>query len=394
MTRKPIHDNVKRLRQRRRRDGSWRLWWEPESNVKALGFDIVDLDEDRPTWSKRQAEIFNADVAKAMTGQTSTRRSTGGRTIEALINEYRHSRSYKKLAPTTIRAMNTNLATITRKWGTHMVVEFSKPVMFNWYETMFDTSGPAGAKSLILTMSGLFSYSELLGWRAENSNPCFRLGMQSTRKRKRSATWAEFDQLIASADALGMPEMACAIALTTLQAQRQGDVIAARIDGFREITVATEDGEQENRFVWELIRSKRMNFGVMPLHPEVEPRVRAILAAAKPNQQRLIIDHATKRPPTGDLFRKRWAQIRTEAAKLAPSLVTPGNVLQYRDLRRTFAVWARAGGGSAEDIGDILGNSAGTDPGLRETYMPPSFHTVARAMDAIKRPQKQKRKKA
>ena len=62
--------------------------------------------------------------------------------------------------------------------------------------------------------------------------------------------------------------------------------------------------------------------------------------------------------------------------------------------RRTFGVWARAGGGSREDVGDVLGNSAAMDPQLGETYMPPSFHTAARAVASIQRPSEQSRKKA
>lgn len=60
--------------------------------------------------------------------------------------------------------------------------------------------------------------------------------------------------------------------------------------------------------------------------------------------------------------------------------------LQFRDLRRTFGVLSRAGGASADDTGDVLGNSAATNPRLRQTYMPPSLTTASRAVAAIGRP--------
>jgi len=81
--------------------------------------------------------------------------------------------------------------------------------------------------------------------------------------------------------------------------------------------------------------------------------------------------------------------IRTHAAKAVPSLTATGNVLQFRNLRRTFGTWARAGGASKGDVGDVLGNSAVTDPQLGEIYMPPSFHTAARAVFSFQRPEKE-----
>ena len=65
----------------------------------------------------------------------------------------------------------------------------------------------------------------------------------------------------------------------------------------------------------------------------------------------------------------------------------PGvRTLQFRDLRRTFGVWARAGGAIKEDVADVLGNTADTDPELGEVYMPPQFTTASRAVMAVKRP--------
>ena len=65
-----------------------------------------------------------------------------------------------------------------------------------------------------------------------------------------------------------------------------------------------------------------------------------------------------------------------------------------QDLRRTFGVLARSGGASRDDVGDVLGNSAGSDPQLGEIYMPPSFDTASRAVMSIRRPTADKRKKA
>ena len=406
MPRQIITEKIPRLRQRQRADGTWRLWWEPSLAERAAGFENVTLDADRPTWSIRAARRLNSDVAKAMAGTvtgkgTGTGRpTTGGRSIEALIHDYRASRLYADLRPGTRRSYHTNLNAISRKWGAHMVADFSKPVMSKWYQSLRMSSGDDHARALIRMMSILFSHAELaLGWRPENSNPCFRLKLKSPTMRNRVATWAEYDALIAAALELGMPAMACAIALATLTAQRQKDIIEAQLTAFRDLPAKGTQaaGSNQSTLVWELIRSKKENYGILPVHPEAAPLVRHAIALAQPGQITLITDHATGRAYQGDLFRKRWSSIRARAARTLPTLMN----LQFRDLRRTFSVWARAGGVSKSDAADVLGNSAATNPTLGEVYMPPSYHTAARAVAAVQRPPEaatstkpEKRKKA
>lgn len=385
--RPPISDKITGLRQRRRADGSWRVWWEPNNSARNLGFEAIELNADRATWSVREAKRMNDDVDRKRRGDTSPPRSTGGRTVSALIHDYRKSVAFTEMTISTKRSYNINLNAIDLKWGEHNVGDFTKPIMRTWYESLYKGSGPAQAQALIRMFSILMSHAEVRGWRQENANPCFKLKMKSVRKRHRSATWAEYDALMNAAKELGFNAMACAIALATLQAQRQTDLITAAIDSFR--TVQLPDSDQPV-LVWELIRSKRDNYGVMPIHPEAQPYLKMQLADAREGQIRLLVDEATGVPYSGDLFRKRWAAIRARAAKTTPAITS----LQFRDLRRTFGVWARAGGGSREDVGDVLGNSAAMDPQLGETYMPPSYHTAARAVASIQRPTEQSRKKA
>lgn len=383
----PITDKIASLRQRRRADGGWRVWWEPNASARKLGFQPVELNGDRPTWSAREAKRLNDDVDRKRRGDTAPARGSGGRTVDALIADYRHSVAFKELSDATRRSYAINLAVIETKWGPSNVVDFSKPILRTWYETVYSASGPAQALALIRMFSILMSHAEVRGWRAENTNPCFKLKMKAVRKRHRTATWAEFDALVQAAQSLGYHAVACGIVLATLQAQRQTDVINAKVAHFREVEVAGIDAPV---MIWELIRSKRENYGVMPIHPEAQPYLRMQLPVEGEDRTYLLIDEATGQPYSGDLFRKRWAAIRSLAAKSVPGLAS----LQFRDLRRTFGVWSRAGGSTKEDVGDVLGNSAALDPQLGEIYMPPSFHTAARAVASIQRPAETKRKKA
>lgn len=382
---KPIPDKIKRLRQRQLASGKWRVWWEPEGAVRKLGFEPVDLDAARATWSARQAKQLNEDVDRARRGESLTPRApAGGRTISALIEIFKGSRQFLERKEATRAGYIWHMGVIEKKWGDALVKDFTKPVMNQWYEALLKTGKTTLATSMLRHMSILFSFAELIGWRAECSNPCQKLRLKVARKRKRHATWPEFDALLDAADRLGFMAMKCGIAQAVLSSQRQLDVIGTSIDGIRTVTLPDVLGRPVECLAWELVRSKRDNYGIMPLHGDLAPLVRAQMGDRTTGP--LLIDEATGAPYSGDLFRKRWAAIRTEAARKCPSLTTPGNPLQFRDLRRTFGVWARAGGASREDIGDVLGNSAATDPQLGEIYMPPSLTTTARAVFSIVRP--------
>lgn len=391
--RKPIADKVPRLRQRQRRDGSWRIWWEAEAAVQAMGFANVDLDPDRPTWSLREAARLNEAVARARRGEPARPRSAGSRTMAALIHEYRRNVLPEKAAKTR-SSYEGNLRLIDRKWGSSPVTDFTKPVMFTWYEALRRDAGPTQAVRLIRMASILFSYAELIGWRGENSNPCFRLGLKVPKGRSRTASWAEIDALLAAADAAGLPSIGGAIRLSAFQGQRQTDVLAATLGAFRRAPILAPDARgrlvQITVWVWQLARQKRGTRGVMRLHPEVAPVIEARLRATDDPSAPLLVEERVGRAYDEHLFEDRWAEVRDLAARTVPEVAS----LQFRDLRRTFGVLARSGGASRDDVGDVLGNSAGSDPQLGEIYMPPSFDTASRAVMSIRRPSADKRKKA
>lgn len=382
----PITNKVTRLRQRRRANGTWRIWWEPEADVKALGFSAVALDANRPTWSKRQCESLNREVDAARTagGRVAPE---GKRTVAGLIHEYKKSRKFLKLRPATHRDYVNAFKAIENKWGSDFVSGFTKPVMFAWYETLYQNSGQNMAIAMLRKMSVLFSHAERIGWRPEGSNPCSKLGMEIPAPRARTYSWAEFDHLIATADKMGHPEIACACGLSMLAGTRQTDVRMARLDGFTDKDMFDPTtGKPTKVLLWEFTRSKRNNNGWVPVHRYIEPRVRNLIDTAQAGCDYLIVTPKTGQPYSQDRFTKTFAQIRAAAAQDMPSLAS----VQFRDLRRTFGRLAREAGVLKDDIGDVLGNSAAVDPQLGETYMAPTLATTGRAVTAIVRPDPKK----
>ena len=379
----PITRKIPNLRQRRRADGAWRIWWEPGATARALGFQPVDLDASRLTWSERRARELNDELARARaSGSRSDSGAPFGRTMLDLIENYRRSDDYRDLRPKTQNSYAKNLDTIAAKWGPSLVVDFSKPVIFTWYETLKRRT-PARAVALVRMLSILFARAERIGWRAEGSNPCARLNMRDTPSRDRLATWAELDALINTADHMGLHGVGTACLMSALTGQRQTDVLKATLDEFEMLPL---DGAQPV-WVWTLTRSKRGNSGAIKLHDELATRLRPLLLRdtddlIEDEGTPLILCASTARPYDDNLFAHHFARVRAQAAKRMPSLKT----LQFRDLRRTFSTWATEGGIGDRLVGLAMGNRLASNARLSKTYIIATATATAAVVDAIRRP--------
>lgn len=368
---KPIRAEIRYLRQRRRADGAWRVWWEPQGDARAAGFQNEDLSDLTPAGAAARAMQLNdqADAAVEAGGiADAPARGSSAATIKDLIQRYVQEELPAK-RPATRRDYLKSFRLIEAKWGGDRVDAFTKPIMRQWYETLRREAGEHQAVALMRKMSLLFSYGELVGYRREDSNPCRALKMTTPKPRARVASWAEIGALMDAAETMGLPSMACAIALSALNSQRQADVIDARA------------GEFEHAGVWSLVRSKRGNLGHLLLHPiSAEYVARMQSVEPKPiGDARLVRCERTGRPYGEDHFRHVFDEVRAAAAKHLPAVAD----LQFRDLRRTCSHLARLGGASKDDVGGALGNSAATDPRLEATYMPAADEIYARVIEAI-----------
>jgi integrase len=402
MTRKPkgpVGDPPPRLRQRQRADGSWRVWWEPEQAVKKLGFQTVELPADTPVRAAREARKLNDQVDQARLTGSAPRAKRGPVCIEDVVADYQKSIHYvEKLSEATKRVRRSALQRIVKKWGDVPVADFTKPMAHTWHEALYRDVGKHQAVAMNGYLSVIMSHAERRGWRPEGSNPCVKLGVSIPKGRSRAASWEEFDALQAAARRVGLPSVGVAVAMSMLAGQRQTDCVQARRGHFSTRRVVWPGAaDPVDVWVWALKRSKTGASGNIMLHPELAAMVAAILSRPAPDDACLILEERVGRPYDLDLFQKRWAEVRRAAiaggdgTPPCPSL----DGMQFRDLRRSFAVHARFGGASVDDTGDVLGNSAAKDARIKGTYMPADFFTSARAVAAVNRPEPdQERNKA
>lgn len=392
MTRKPrgpVGDPPPRLRQRQRADGSWRVWWEPETAVKKLGFASIELDANAPVKAAREARKLNDQVDQARVTGSAPVSKRGPVCVEDVVQDFKRSVQWDQLAAKTRVSYDKGFRLIIKKWGDVPVQDFTKPTARTWYESLYRDSGQWQAAALLRLLSILMAHAELRGWRPENSNPCYRLGVTIPKGRSRVASWEEYDALQAAAQRVGLPSIGVLAALSMLAGQRETDCYTATRDEFDQRLVLWPGATDPVQvWVWDLSRSKTGATGTILLHDELAPMVAEIMARPAPADARLVIEERLGRPYDEDLFQSRWGEVRAAAVEggdgwaPCPTLAT----LQFRDLRRSFAVHSRRGGASVNDTGDALGNSAAVNARIKGTYMPAEFFTAARAVAAVARP--------
>lgn len=350
-----------------------RVWWEPNATEKAAGMNPVSLDAERPTWSIRKAREMNRIAARATKGAQAV---DGRRTVAALTERYlRHGDFRDRLRPSTQTDYRNLCRRVAARMGHKLVKDVTKPDLYAWYEDLRQQKSPRTAQALIRMASVLFSHAEKIGWRGENTNPALNMKLEQPKPATRVATWEEVDALVTAADALDLQGMALAITLGLYTAQRQGDILDLRAE-----QITRMDGPTGPIHVLALVRAKRNTAGHMPIHPDAVPRLTAALDRLADQQDHIITD------PRGRAYGKTrwrddWLAVRARAAMECPSVET----LEYRDLRRTFGVLARAQGTSRDDVTAVLGNTADIDPRLFMTYMPPDLTGTSRAVQGLKR---------
>jgi len=382
----PVITEVAGLRQRRRKDGSWRVWWEPNRIQRAAGFTAVDLDAERPGFAIRQAAELNAEAEAKISGKPRTT-GTSERTISALIADYKASRFYIEKSYETQRTYRIDLNAIDRKWGPHGVVAFDTPTCNTWYEALLASKGVFRALAILRMFSILMKHAEVRGWRAAQSNPVKAISMKAPPGRDRICTWDEFDALMDAADTLGRPMDGLIVAMGIYTGQRVTDIINARPGDFLVTQIGRRKSAREG-LVWILQQNKTGKAVQVPIHADLEGQLRSQIAlAAAMGQPTLVWDEAKGKRFTLASMNKAWTRLRDEAAKAQPSITT----LTQRDLRRTFSNNARAAGVSRDDLVDVMGNTLNVSAALAQVYTAPQLATALRAVDAVQKPKKERK---
>lgn len=369
------------LRQKRRADGTWRVWWEPSKARRALGLKPKDFDPTQPTAAVRAAEQLNRR-ANRMAGKAGpTRRSVVDhpRTLAEVGSAWLASPQVKRKSDATIRNYRYDVRRIEDHWDSVSLRQLTRPAVVLWYDTLYTDAGPRMAQRLITTMGTMLNWALDRGF--IEANPAAKLKLETPDRRSRVVSWAEYDALLAASDELDLPWMRHAMELAMFTGQRPKDIRELRFADLSMERVGA-DKQSDPRLTWTLIRSKdrRRRVTRLAINREILPWLLPLWQRG--DKAAFVVADAKGRQISTSRLSHAFQEIRETAARRCPSAIDA----RFSDLRRTFSSIAYHNGIDPANVDDALGNTAGEDPGLRQVYMPASDHAAMRAVDAVTRP--------
>jgi hypothetical protein len=347
-----------------------RFYWQPSSELRAAGWRPMRLPAERAE-AIAKAEALNAEVDAWREGRAAPhapaaakargRRPAPG-SVAALIEDYRASQWWRKLAPRTRRDYGWCLDLI-REWaGDQPARSITPPAVLAFHDALarrVEQHGrrrvvvetPAKAVAVIRVLRLLLQVGVRLGY--VTGNAAARPGI-TVRRQREPRLWSaeEVRHMAAVADALGWRSMGTAILLNEWIGQRVSDVLA--LPPWRAETGALvfEQGKTRRRVA-------------LPLHlvPHLVERLRAEAARAEvASATHLLLHDRTGRPWTLSTFEHVFAEVRAAAVRGLPDeglAPMPGCAeLLFRELRHAAATRLHEAGVDELGISGITGHTA------------------------------------
>lgn len=244
---------------------------------------------------------------------------------------------------------------------------------------LWEQRGLPMAKGMMAVLSTALSWARLHYPELKDFNPFQGLRQETPEPRVRVASKVEFAHLVETADTLGWPEIGDMFFLAVFTGQRQGDRLAMTYTGLEERRVQVERALRQ-----ELIQSKRgarvsFNFA-RPLLDRLEENKRR-RRDANIESDYIILNEKTWQPFKGDFYRKRFSEIRREAAK-RPGLDTLTNFFEM-DFRDTSVTWMSLGGSTLPEIVSVTGHSLQSASTVLQHYLARSPELADKAIDKL-----------
>jgi len=400
------------LRERTRKGGIVKYYWEPSKLLAASGWKFVELGSIRAV-ALQKCEERNAEVELWKAGGSKKLEAVKPRvqtgTVSSLIARYRLEVVQAKdtmtgkprLSPATAEGYETGLKRIDAWAGKHLLSTIT-PARVG---VLRDTNarpraqgglGHAATLNLLKTLRQLFAFAESIDLIPKGSNPATNFGLGNIAPR--SQVWEADDEgaFIAAAFALGMPSMALAIELALYTAQREDDLIRwtehqiKKLDIY-DAAIVTRMGDAQGVVMgWVLEQGKTK----MPMQIALEPEILAKAEAAiRTNRARdraadpqrllsyVLVNDATGRPWDKRGFIKAYRKIIEHAATATNR---PGmRELVWHDLRRTRVVRMRRRGIHPATIAALTGHSLQSIAMMLSVYGPIDATSTAGAIASM-----------
>jgi integrase len=361
--------------------GRERFYWQPAKALRLQGWRAQALPDDRAQ-ALAKAEALNLEVDAWRRGEVAPnapaaavrrgRRAAPG-SVEALIQDYKASRFWLKLADRTRKEYGWCLDVIATWAGDMPARAITAPAVQAFYAGQLrrvEGAGkarrvietPARAAAVVRVLRLLLTVGERLGYLAPGANPAAKPGLIVKRQRD-PVLWSReaVAHMAAVADLLGWRSIGTAILLNEWLGQREADVLA--LPPYREEggAIVLRQGKTGRRVV-------------LPVHlvPHLVARLKG--EAARPDAVRglsaLLVHDRMGLPWNEHTFRHTFAAIRDIAAsgrEFDPKTALPGVApmpacaeLRFAELRHTAVTRLHEAGVDEQGIATISGHTPGS----------------------------------
>ena len=348
-----------------------RYYWQPSAELRSAGWLPRRLTDaaGRPIADRMAAESaaeeLNAEVDRWRRGEAPAhgtvglRPKTAPKSVAALIDDYKASRFWTKLASSTQRDYGWALEAIKAWAGDMPARAITPPAVQAFYTAQLKRPAgkgrgkkarqtPAKAAATIRVLRLLLQVGERLGYLPAGTNPAQKPGIGVSRQRQ-PVIWSPeaLQHMVATADQMGWRSIGTAMVLNEWLGQRQSDLL--RLPPWSAGSGALV-----------FAQGKRQRWVSLPLHvvPHLVARLEA--EATRPGAilglNHLLIHEGTKEQWNRFTFGHTFAEIRAAAAKTMPGCAQ----LRFMELRHTAVTRLHEAGVDDLGIGSITGHSAAT----------------------------------
>lgn len=297
----------------------------------------------RATGTKLEGEPGTPEfVASFQAAARSSALARSAGTVEWLIRQYKESRSWTNLAPSTREIGEYDLKACEEKWGATplKIVENprSRPGFLKWHDKMADTH-PKAADAKLGRLARVFAWGVDRGHIKHNPIASFERAYRSNRSE---LIW--LPEHVAAFEAVASPEIRLAMMLALHTGQRQVDLLSLPWSAWDGTAVTVRSQSKSRRLVY-------------------VPATRALKAAldAAPRRATTILV-----APRGAAWRKRhFHELWTEA--FAKSKIADD--LHFHDLRGTAVTMLAEAGCTVPEIATITGHSQAHAQRILDHYL-------------------------
>jgi integrase len=311
------------------------FYWEPSRRVRRLGYSSEPLGKD-VTAAVKRAVTLNAKVMAAIADLPPPAPSSIEGTVGWIIERYKASNSWKRLAPKTQSNYQKALSRISDWWATELVEEITRRDIKACQEEL-EKNAPSMAATILKVFRVVMHHARDMGYKIDNFD---KLKLHTGGGD--GEPWADYEisAYMDEAKRLGRQSMALAAMLAICLGQREGDVIRLPRSAYN-----ASDGTITVR----QNKTKRLK-SAKPLPIPVLPELRREIALAPATGIQFVVSEESARPYGEDNFRRVHRQICRSAGISDERL--------FMHLRHTAATRLGEAGCTESEIRAITGHTS------------------------------------